>query len=130
MHPVAASLKRALKQPAFVVVIGILVIAAAGLNAATNLLQLHFRKLPVPLAADLSYLPPRLRQSQPLSTDVPKQPEIEKFLGTKQYIPRHYVDTRVIPDAELDKMLKDKTPQERDNVAINLQLHHDGAVVQ
>src|SRR5262245_31946533 len=125
MHPVAASLKRALKQPAFVVVIGILVIAAAGLNAATNLLQLHFRKLPVPLARELSELPARLGPWRQVSIDVPMPPEIEKVLGTKQYIARHYVDTRVIPDAELDKMLKDKTPQERDNVAINLQLHHD-----
>jgi hypothetical protein len=130
MHPVAASLTKVLKQPAFVVVLGILVVAAAGLNAATNLLQLHFRKLPVPLARELGELPSRLGPWRQVSIDVPMPPEIEKTLGTKQYVSRHYVDTRIISDAELDKLLKDKTPQQRLEMTAALQAQHDGAVVQ
>jgi hypothetical protein len=130
MQPVAASLKKALKQPAFVVVIGILILAAGGLNAATELLQLHFRKMPVPLARELSEIPSRLGPWRQVSIDVPMPPEIEKVLGTKQYVARYYVDTRIVSDAELDKLLKDKTPQEREMAALNLQLQHDGAVVQ
>jgi hypothetical protein len=125
-----ASLKRAFKQPAFVVVVTILVLAAAGLNAATELLELHFRKLPVPLARELSEVPARLGPWRQVSIDVPLPPETEKVLGTKQYIARYYVDTRIIPDKELDEMFKDKTPRQCADLALNLQFRNDRAVVE
>ena len=45
--PVLAGLKQLLRRPSFVVVAGVLLLAAVTLNAATEFLQLHFKKLPV-----------------------------------------------------------------------------------
>jgi hypothetical protein len=130
MSTLRTSLKQVLSQPAFLVVAGILLLAAAGLNAATEFLQLHFRKLPVPLARELADFPNRLGPWRQVSIDVPLSHDFEEVLGTKNYIFRTYVDTRIFPDKELDGLFKDKTPNQCEQEAYKLQMKNDQAVAR
>ena len=66
-----SSSRRTQSQPAFLVVLIILFAAAAGLRAATDFMQLHFRKLPVPLAKPLSEIPSELGPWKQVSIDEP-----------------------------------------------------------
>ena len=51
--PFWASLRRVARQPRFIAAALVLLVSAVGLNAATGFLQLHFRKVAVPLAQSL-----------------------------------------------------------------------------
>jgi hypothetical protein len=128
--PLGTSLKRAFSQPSFLVVAGILLIAAAGLNGATRFMQLHFRKLPVPMQKELADFPTRLGPWRQVSIDVPLSHDFEEVLQTKKYIFRTYVDTRIFPDAELDKIFKDKSPNQCDEESNRLVGRNDQGVVR
>ncbi len=111
-----ASIKRivakAFSSPGFIAAVVVLAIAAVGLNAATEYLQLHFRKIAVPLPHPLASLPDRFGNWVQVSKDQPLPGEIEEALGAKEYIFRDYVDTRMVASSELEQF-KDKTAEER-----------------
>ena len=54
MKQLSTALKRLSRQPSFIVAFLVLLVAAVTLNAATQFLKLHFKKLPVPLARRLT----------------------------------------------------------------------------
>jgi hypothetical protein len=122
------SLKRVLKQPAFLVVTIILLVCAVGLNGATRFLQIHFKKLPVPLARPLNSVPAKIGPWVQVSMDQTITHEFEEVLGTDKYVFRDYVDSRLIDAKELAEF-KDKTPVERELLLQHLQMNTPAAVV-
>jgi hypothetical protein len=105
------SLKQVGRQPAFIVVATILLIAAAGLGAAAEYLHLHFRKLAVPMTRSFAEMPPRLGKWLQVSIDSGLAHDIQETLGTDKYLYRDYVDTSLLSQQELDA-LKNKSPEE------------------
>ena len=128
MHQLGPALRKIFKQPAFVVVAIILLTCAVGLNGATHFLQLHFKKLPVPLAMPLNSVPERLGPWVQVSIDQTIAHEMQEVLGTDKYVFRDYGDSRLISAKEMDAF-KDKTPSERLLLLQNLQLKNPSAVV-
>ena len=126
--PFAVALRRAVRQPAFLTVALVLLVAAVSLNGATEFLQLHFKKEKVDLRKKLTEIPARLGPWQQVTTDMAITHEIEDVLGTKDYIYRFYVDTRrVHPDVLEQFKDKDENTQ-REMIAV-LQSRDPQAVV-
>jgi hypothetical protein len=94
--PLARALRNVVSQPAFLVTVVVLAVAAVGLNASVGYLKLHFKKQPVPMARALATIPLELGPWQQVSQDQPLDPEIEHALGTNQYIFRDYMDVRAV----------------------------------
>jgi hypothetical protein len=88
-------------QPGFVIAVAILAVAAIGLNGAVSALQLHFKKLPVPLKMDLSSLPEKMGDWVQVSKDEPLDKEIQDSLATDHFIFRDYVNTKLVSKQEL-----------------------------
>lgn len=112
----AASLKRAVGQPTFLLVAGVLFLAALGLNAATQAMQLHFKKKPVPLAAPLHEsenggVARELGAWLQATRDEPLDHTMLEALGTRDFVFRTYVNTAVA-DPSLVEELKDLSPGE------------------
>lgn len=99
------AVRRAFRQPRFIVVAVVLGVSALGLNAATQFLQLHFRKLPVPLRVpslsdEAKGIPATLGRAEQaeyprwiqVSRDEPMEIATEEILGTKEHVDRAYVN--------------------------------------
>lgn len=127
-QPRSGWLRRLFAQPAFIVVSLILFVAAAGLNGATEFMQLHFRKQAVPLTRELKDLPEQLGPWRQMSIDEPLDADTEHTLGTDNYVFRHYVDTRLLTQRELDEFT-DKSPRQRMDLLAKLSLLKPRAVV-
>lgn len=80
------------KQTSFIVAVVVLFVAAVGLNASVAKMQLHFKKLPVPLQRDLMSIPSRMGPWMQVSLDEPLDGDVEEVLGTRQYIFRDYLN--------------------------------------
>jgi len=120
---------RAMKNPAFLVVAGILLLSAVSLNAATQFLQLYFQKLPVEMRRPISTIPDRIGPWVQLSKDQPLPPDIEATLQTKQYVSRAYVDTRVV-GGDVIKAVENKTFEEREHIIEAIRMQHPLAVLR
>src|SRR5207237_789363 len=99
-------------SPHFFVAVAVLGIAAVGLNAATQFLHVTFQKKPVPLAMELTAIPARLGPWEQASVDTPLAVDMEESLGTKRYIFRDYLDTRLIAP-EIRTQLKEQSAEQR-----------------
>lgn len=128
MSNVGVITKSLLRQPAFVVVAAILLIAAVSLNGATQFLQLHFRKLPVPPSRPLVELPEKLGPWLQVSIDEPLDADMEHNLGTDNYLFRDYVDTRILSPQDVEKF-KDLSGTERKRTLAEIQMAHPEAVI-
>lgn len=111
------ALPRVLAQPAFAAAAVLLGVAAVGLNAATEAMRLHFRKLPLPLAVPRlddakQGIPSRLGAWVQVSKDERLDEAIREQLGTHEFVFRDYVDSRRVSAAEIawfaDKPTKDR----------------------
>ena len=106
MNPFSRALKRLLGQPDFVVVVLLLGTGAVTLNFVTRYLQLHYRKLPLPLrVAALGApdgMPAVLGPWVQISRDESIDKDIEHVLGTSQYCFRVYLDSRKISREQID----------------------------
>lgn len=127
-----ASLGRIVRQPRFVAAAAVLLISAVGLNAATELMQLHFRKVAVPLPIkalddEAEGIPAQLGPWLKVRDDLISS-EVEETLGTKQYVFRDYVDTRVIRNAA--EKIKDKSDSDRRLFVAQAQADHPEAVMR
>jgi hypothetical protein len=122
------ALKRVLRQPAFVVAAGLLLVAAIGLNAAVGSLKLHFKKEPVPLKHELGTIPARLGSWVQVSQDKALDKEVEDALGTEKYIFRWYVDESQLHPGIADDF-KDKDEKQRDAALSRIIHDHPGAAV-
>ncbi len=116
------------RQPGFLVAAVILGVSAVGLNVAVSRLQLHFKKVPVEPARDLSTIPARLGPWVQVSKDEPLASDVQEMLGTKQYVFRDYVDTRLVTPAELAEF-DGKDSDERRELARRVQLGRPEAVI-
>ena len=123
--PTSGAWRGLVRQRRFLVAAGLLLVCAVGFNATAQALQLHFRKqrleLRVPALDDKSAgLPATLGgKGTPggtwvqVSEDRPMSGDLEKALGTTQYLNRIYVNakaTRSTPE-ELRKMAPDRVKQ-------------------
>ena len=98
------------RQADFLVAVVLLGISAVGLNAATEFLQLHFKKQAVPLKVRLGDgIPPQVGEWVQVTRDEGLKPEMEEVLGTDQYIIRTYVDRRLVTLSDIEK-LKETRP--------------------
>lgn len=106
-HPTdwKVALARVVRQPAFVLVAVVMLVAAVGLNASVQFLKLHFKKEPIPLARPLGAISDRFGQWVQVSEDKALSSEIEDVLGTDKYIFREYVDERIV-GADVQKRFK------------------------
>jgi hypothetical protein len=119
-------------QPAFIVAVVVLGIGALGLNAATNYLKLNFKKVPVALRHgfdDADGIPARVGDWQMVSIDMPVNADLEEALGTKEYVFRDYVDTRLVSERELARF-NDKSDRERRGLVAELQQRKPTSVVR
>jgi hypothetical protein len=90
-----------LRRPSVLFVLIVLTVMAVTLNGSVRALGLSFKKQRVELQKPLTTLPTLLGPWRLVTLDMPLNAEIEHALGTKDYITRHYVDTRVVPASQL-----------------------------
>src|SRR5258708_7600367 len=93
-------MKRLLKQPGFIAAAGVLLLAAVSLNATTQFLQLHFKKLPVPPAQSLESIPSTMGTWVSIMKDQLTD-DVQQELGTERYIMRTYLNSAKVTKAEL-----------------------------
>lgn len=122
--PLGRASKTLLKQPAFLAAFAVLLLAAVSLNGATQFLQLHFKKLPVPLAKPLDDIDTSIGSWVCVSKDQLSE-DMEQELGTHQYVMRWYVKRSALTQSELDGF-KDKDYRARLEYLTNLRRQHHG----
>ena len=81
---------------AFVIVAVVLASAAVGLNSTVQAMGVFFKKEAVPLRKPINSLPTQLGPYLQINTDEPMPKDQEHTLGTKDYLNRLYVDTRLL----------------------------------
>jgi hypothetical protein len=101
------SLGRVLRQRAFLGAVIVLGVAAVGLNAATEAMRLQFRKEAVPLAVprlddEKLGIPARLGHWVQVTKDEPLDPQVQEVLGTKEFVFRDYVDSRLVSREDIE----------------------------
>src|SRR4029078_1342377 len=87
-----------------------------GLNGITEAMRLHFKKQPVPLAVpslddQQQGIPAKLGNWVQVSIDAPLDHTTQEVLGTKDFVFRDYVDSRVLPPARLNEIIAMAGPQ-------------------
>jgi hypothetical protein len=122
------SFKRVLRQPSFVLVCAILLVAAVSLNASVEFLQLHFQKQPVSMRKEFSTFPTKLGPwvqvyEQPMPVDV------VHTLATEQFTFRFYVDSRKIAPAQLAMFEASKDEKQRQELLQQLITKQPSAVM-
>ena len=126
--PMAMALKSILRQPSFVAVALMLLVAAVSLNGAVEFLQLHFQKRAVDLQAELTTVPSKLGPWVQISKDEPLPVDEGHVLGTDKYVFRFYADSRVVKPARLAQF-DGKDYEQRRRMISQLQEEYPGAVV-
>ena len=93
--------KAAFTSRSFLVATAVLALAAVGLNAATEAMQVYFKKQPVALRArlddDKSGVPEQLGDWVMVSEQNALDPDVQHSLGTKDFVFRAYVNTAAVP---------------------------------
>lgn len=115
---------RALKAPAAIVVLGILLVVGIGLNSIVFGGGIKFQKQRVELQKDLTLLPKKLGPWLQVLDDQNFPAEQVHELGTTMYIARGYIDTRRINDPKLLSGLEKLSSGERANLFFTIQ-HRD-----
>jgi hypothetical protein len=126
--------RQSLRRSAFVAVIIVLGVSALGLNTTVGLLQIHFRKRPLPLAVRsltdaAEGMPTQLGDWCSVSPDEPVDPEIQQVLGTAEYLFRDYADARRWPRERLLE-LRGKTRSERDTAIAEMQAQSPESILR
>ncbi len=103
MSQTATAISRSRRTTAFVVVAMLLIVSAIGLKMTVAKMQITFRKLPVELSSPLISIQPILGPWVQASVDRTINPDIEHELGTKEYVFRDYVDTRLLKETDREK---------------------------
>jgi hypothetical protein len=91
MNRDSAKFSRGMVQPTFLVVSGILLVAAIAFNGFVWNLKLHFKKDPVAQPREFRELPPVMGHWLQISQDDKLDKETEDVLGTEKYIYRDYI---------------------------------------
>ncbi len=103
---------------AFGVAVAVLLVAALGLNFATAAMKLHFRKLPVPLRQPLSAVSDKLGDWVCVIKTEVLGDDLEETLGTRTFIFRDYVNSRMVPQADIAKFDKKSLGEQRKLLAV------------
>ena len=127
--PWNAALLRALRQPSFVVVTVVLLVAALGLNAAVTTMKLHFKKEPVPLKHELGTVPSRFGSWVQVTPDQALDKEMQDVLGTDKYIFRNYVDERLTHAGIADEFKAAKDERARNELLAKVRRQDPAALV-
>ena len=122
------ALKKLLRQPSFLIAAGMLLVSAISLNAATEYLQLYFKKYPVEMSADFNTIPSHLGHWVQVSKDERLPEDMEHVLAATHYVYRDYVDDRLIP-AEVIARFDGKSAAERKQMMLRLQQEYPQAVI-
>ena len=100
-RPATSPWKAAFTSRSFLAAAVVLGLAAVGLNAATEAMQLYFKKQPVALRARLddekAGVPEQLGNWVMVSEQSSLDPDVQHSLGTKEFVFRVYVDTAAVP---------------------------------
>jgi hypothetical protein len=118
----------AFRQKGFLVAFVVFLLAAVGLNAAINFGGLEFRKERVELRRDLNAIPETLGPWEMLH-DERMSEEVEHSLATKLYIQRMYVDTRLVPKAQVVAVRKLTEEMEQRKAIHELMMKYPKAVI-
>jgi len=125
---VNSSTRKKWMQPGFLIPVIILAVAAVGLNGAVSALQLHFKKLPVPLKKDLSTLPEKMGDWVQVSRDEPLDKELGDSLATDHFVFRDYVDTRLVTKEDVEQF-KNLGSRDRKALMSRIQMQIPTAVI-
>jgi hypothetical protein len=128
-NDVGQAVRNVLRQPGFLIVAGVLLIAAIGLNAAVNFMSLHFKKEAVTLSHELGSIPGRMGTWVQVTQDQPLDSEMQDVLGTNKYIFREYVDERVV-GAGIAERFRDKSNDDRLKIVREIRSKYPDAVVR
>ena len=105
----SSPIKSAFSSRSFLLVVGVLLVAAVGLNATARGLQLVFKKHPVPLRHRLddaqAGVPRQLGTWVSVHQTSTLDEEIQHALGTRDFVFRTYVDSRVAGKDTVDQLV-------------------------
>jgi hypothetical protein len=132
--PLRDGLGRVLRERSFVGVAVILGVAALSLAIVIQSLTLRFRKEALPLAVSRlddpkEGIPSRVGPWVQVSKDEPLDHNTIEVLGTKEFVFRDYVDSRLFTAAQIDAFT-DKPTMERLQLLDGLQREHPEGVVR
>ena len=132
--PLRAAVLPALEQRAFLGAVIVLGIAAVGLNAATEAMRLQFRKQAVALSVSRlddvkEGIPSKVGNWVQVSKDEPLDHAMQEVLGTKEFVFRDYVDSRLVEQADIE-WFADKSTRERAIRLADIEAQHPEAVVK
>ena len=106
----ASSWKAAFASRSFLLAVGVLAVAALGLNTAARALEVYFQKQPVPLrqrlADEQSGVPKQLGHWVSVQQTSSLNPDVQYALGTKEFVFRTYVNSRVAGQDVVDQLVK------------------------
>jgi hypothetical protein len=132
--PLRASVGRVLRERSFVGVVVVLAVAAGSLAVVIQAMTLRFHKEPLPLAVTSlddpkQGIPERVGNWVQVSKDEPLDHNTIEVLGTKEFVFRDYVDSRLFTADQIDAF-KDKPTKERMILLDKLQQQHAEGVVR
>ena len=128
-----ASLLPLLKQPNFLVVVLVLAVAAAGLNASVQFLELHFKKEPVPMSMKFAdAMPPVLGNWVRVAKNDTIDSETLAALGTEEFLFCSYVNAKdlAVSVEELKRQFENKGFEEQYALMKGIQQDHPTSVLQ
>ena len=128
-----STMKRVFGQPTFLTAVAVLALAAVGLNAATQAMQVYFKKQAVPLRHVLddpqNGIPTRLGDWVRVSEQTTLDADTQHVLGTDQFVFRDYVNTRLVKPEEVEQF-EGKTANEQQAMLRRIQANQPEAVIR
>ena len=107
--PSPSPIKNAFSSRSFLLVVGVLLLAAVGLNATARGLQLAFKKQPVPLRHRLddaqAGVPRQLGSWVSVHQTSTLDEDIQHALGTRDFVFRTYVDSRIAGKDTVERLV-------------------------
>lgn len=108
--PPASPWKTAFSSRGFLLAVGVLAVAAVGLNTAAEALEMYFKKQAVPLRHrlddDQSGVPKELGPWVSVQQTSSLDEDVQHTLGTREFVFRTYVDTRLAGRDAVDKLVR------------------------
>jgi hypothetical protein len=107
--PTASPWKAAFSSRGFLLVVGVLALAAVGLNTVAEALEVYFKKEPVPLRHRLddaqSGVPREMGAWVAVHQTSSLREDVQEALGTREFVFRTYVDSRIAGRELVQKLI-------------------------
>lgn len=120
------------RQSSFLVAVVVLLVAALGLNASVQFLQLHFKKLPVPIRQSFKTgMPEVMGNWVQVGRDEHLNPDVVDALGTTEFLFCHYVNAAALGESPtaLAKRFAAMPVEDQKREALTIQRNHPSAVL-